>query len=94
VVFVLGVNVGVVVGWCVVVFVRGMCKRGCGWGLPTLHFNPHPTSTHTFYITHYPHIHPKLRVSVGLVDPCGSTSMFKGLPPQNPHHLQYMSKPG
>jgi len=90
VVFVLGVDVGVVVGWCVVAFVGG-CVVG-----PHPHSNPHPTSTRTFHIhiTHYPHTHPKLRVSAGLVDPRGSTSTSKDPPPKNPHHPQSTSKPG
>ena len=59
-----------------------VCERGCGWGPPTPHSNPHPTSTRTVYIhiTHYPHTHPKLRVSAGLVDPRGSMSMSNGRP--------------
>ena len=58
--------------------------------------NLHPMFTHMvhIYITHYLHTHPKLKVSVGLVDPGGSTSTSKGPPPQNPHHPQSTSKPG
>ena len=92
VVFVLGVDVGVVVGWCVVAFVGG----GVG-GVLLIHTpihiqRPHALSTST--IIHYPHTHPKLRVSAGLVDPRGSTSTSNDPPPKNPHRPQSTSKPG
>ena len=91
VVFVLGVDVGVVVGWCVVAFVGG----GVGGSSSTLQ------STSNVH-THVPHPHhtlsthtPKIKSLCGA---CGSSWVHihvqGSTSSKNPHRLQSTSKPG
>ena len=83
-------------GCCCWVLCCCVYRRGCGWGPPTPHFNLYPTSTHKFHIhiTHYPHTHPQLTVSVGLRVLMGPHMTQLLHLPQNPHNSQFMSKSG